>query len=84
MLFLNFSFFVNKIIKLEPDYCCGGGHCGILPGYFYECPYCQEEANMRLGTYLELEQTLQCDYCHKSILAKKKINDFCFEFFLLD
>ncbi|WDE96943.1 hypothetical protein PQO03_03080 [Lentisphaera profundi] len=67
-------------ITLTPDYCCGGGHCGPMPGYFYECPHCEVETQARTGYELEEGDELKCCLCKESITATKKKSNFKFEF----
>ena len=71
-------------ISLQPDYCCGGGPCGPMPGYFYKCPFCNEETSFKTKAFLELGDVLSCDVCFKNIKAKKKITPFVFDFTLED
>ena len=69
-------------IQLTPDYCCGGGHCGPMPGYFYTCPHCGEETQARTGDELREGDILKCVLCKQEILASKRISPFKFEFSL--
>ena len=69
-------------ITLTPDYCCGGGHCGPMPGYFYKCPHCGEETQARTGFELEAGEKLKCSLCKESITATNQLSKFKFEFAL--
>ena len=68
------------IITLTPDYCCGGGHCGPLPGYFYQCPHCNMDSQCRTGYPLSLDEHLKCSFCKGPIKAIKQNSEFQFEF----
>jgi hypothetical protein len=70
----------NITLNLSPDYCCGGGHCGPLPGYFYICPHCNLDSQCRTGYPLDVEQNLKCTFCKGQIKAVKQIAEFQFEF----
>jgi hypothetical protein len=70
----------NIEITLTPDYCCGGGHCGPMPGYIYKCPYCNEDTNAQTFDYLKVGQGLICAVCKEEMKAVKKISEFVFEF----
>ena len=67
-------------IELTPDFCCGGGHCGPLPGYFFVCPDCEQDTNCRTGYELQLGEKLTCFFCKAEFEAKEKFNDYSFEF----
>ena len=67
-------------IQLAPDFCCGGGHCGPLPGYFYDCPHCEAEANCRTGAELQVGEKLTCFNCRGQIEAKERISQFTYKF----
>ena len=71
-------------LTLEPDDCCGGGHCGILPGYFYVCPHCGKDTGCRTGDYLNVDESLTCFLCQKKIKALEKVSDFEYKFVLED
>ena len=70
-------------LKLTPDYCCGGGHCGPMPGYRYKCPHCDKSANCRTYYPLKVGDSLKCNICNGKIEAKNKIEEFKFEFELI-
>ena len=67
-------------ITLTPDYCCGGGHCGPMPGYFYECPHCENETQARTGFELQEGDALTCCLCKEKITAIEKKSNFTFIF----
>ena len=69
-----------KKIKLFGDYCCGGGHCGPLPGYFYNCPYCDEETNFKTGNSLKLGEIMECEFCSGLIQVVKQYGEFEMDF----
>ena len=50
-------------IQMSEDYCCGGGHCGPLPGYNFNCPACEVDSFCRTGRPLKVEQTFKCLRC---------------------
>ncbi|HUI61449.1 MAG TPA: hypothetical protein VLX90_14570 [Steroidobacteraceae bacterium] len=52
-------------LHLEPDYCCGGGHCGPLPGYTFVCPSCGKPSSCRTGEPLREGQALICFLCRR-------------------
>ena len=66
-------------IQLSPDYCCGGGHCGPLPGYFFTCPECNQESNCRTGYELEIGENLICFLCKAKFPVNKKYSEFVFD-----
>ena len=67
-------------LNLSPDYCCGGGHCGPLPGYFYQCPHCNLDSQCRTGYALAIDEHLSCTFCKGKITAVKQNSEFQFEF----
>ncbi len=67
-------------LLLEPDYCCGGGHCGRLPGYIFTCPSCGKESGCRLGDYLEPGQVLTCFLCKREMRALAQLGEFEYRF----
>jgi hypothetical protein len=67
-------------ITLTPDYCCGGGHCGPMPGYFYKCPSCNEETSSKSFDHLKVGDSLLCICCGGEIEAVDKISEFVFKF----
>jgi len=69
---------------LEPDFCCGGGHCGPLPGYIYVCPGCGQETGCRTGDYLEVGETLTCYLCQRQIRATEQMDEFEYRFVFSD
>jgi len=70
-------------LNLTPDYCCGGGHCGPLPGYFFQCPHCDLDTQARTGYALKIEEHLKCTFCKGKIKATKQLSEFSFEFELI-
>lgn len=50
-------------LKMHEDYCCGGGHCGPLPGYEFHCPACDEDSLCRTGYPLKVSQKFKCIKC---------------------
>jgi DNA-directed RNA polymerase subunit RPC12/RpoP len=71
-------------IKLTPDYCCGGGHCGPMPGYYYKCPHCNEETSAKSFDSLKVGERLKCTICQGKIEAVTKNDEFDFEFKLIE
>ena len=67
-------------LSLEPDYCCGGGHCGPLPGYTFTCPSCGKETGCRLGDVLLPGQILTCFLCQREMKALTQIAEFEYSF----
>ncbi len=67
-------------LQLEPDYCCGGGHCGPLPGYTFTCPSCGKESGCRLGDYLQPTQVLTCFLCQREMRAVDQLGEFEYRF----
>ena len=67
-------------IELSPDYCCGGGHCGPLPGYYFDCPHCELESSCRTGYELQVGGKLTCFTCKGTITATERISEFVFTF----
>jgi len=63
-------------LSLEPDYCCGGGHCGPLPGYVFDCPSCGKRTGCRLGDYLNVGEILTCYLCKVRIRAIEQTGEF--------
>ena len=70
-------------LNLTPDYCCGGGHCGPLPGYFYVCPHCGMDSQCRTGYPLNENEHLTCTFCKGKIKAVIQNAEFEFEFELV-
>jgi len=56
----------TKLIMTE-DYCCGGGHCGELPGYTFTCPSCESHSFCRTGSPLNVGEDFKCLRCKKSM-----------------
>jgi hypothetical protein len=50
-------------IEMSEDYCCGGGHCGPLPGYNFHCPSCDVDSFCRTGNPLRIQQKFKCLRC---------------------
>jgi len=74
----------NQIrLKLSPDFCCGGGHCGPMPGYFFTCPQCGEESSCRTGYELNVGDSLSCFLCKTEFKSVEKHHDFEFNFELV-
>jgi len=71
-------------IKLEPDYCCGGGHCGPMPGYYYFCPGCKIDSSAPIGYPIQVGQFLTCRNCKTKIEAKERYNEYLFDFVMVD
>ena len=71
-------------LALEPDYCCGGGHCGPLPGYDFRCPSCGKDSADRLGDYLQVGEILTCYFCRRRMRAIERIGDFEYRFEFAD
>ncbi len=68
-------------LDLEPYHCCGGGHCGPLPGYIYNCPKCNEEDVIGMTGYpLVKGDILRCGECLHKLKVIKKISDTKFTF----
>ena len=70
-------------LNLTPDYCCGGGHCGPMPGYFFQCPHCDLDTQVRTGFALQVDEHLKCGTCKGKIKATKQLSEFKFEFELV-
>ena len=62
---------------MSEDYCCGGGHCGELPGYTFQCPSCNSESFCRTGKPLKASQTFKCLKC-KQVFSVLSIKDSSF------
>ena len=56
-------------LKMEEDHCCGGGHCGPLPGYEFHCPLCSEDSMCRTGYPLKSGQKFKCINCKDKMLV---------------
>lgn len=65
-------------INMTEDHCCGGGHCGPLPGYNFKCPLCNEESGCRTGTPLQVGESFKCMSCDKKFEVLN-INDNLFD-----
>jgi hypothetical protein len=50
-------------IQMTEDYCCGGGHCGELPGYTFHCPLCSTDSFCRTGKPLNKTERFKCLRC---------------------
>jgi hypothetical protein len=57
----------QHILEMTEDYCCGGGHCGPLPGYNFHCPACDKDTYCRTGKPLKEGQTFKCLRCKKAM-----------------
>ena len=68
------------IIAVEADYCCGGGHCGPVPGYMYECPACEQSVLCRTGNALRVDDSLTCALCEEEITVVEELDDGTFDF----
>lgn len=67
-------------LELKPYNCCGGGHCGPLPGYFFICPKCDEDALGKTYYPLEEKDTIRCNMCRHELTVIKKNSDTQFTF----
>lgn len=67
-------------LQLQPDYCCGGGHCGPMPGYYFSCPHCGEDSSCRTGYELQVGEELTCFTCKGKIKAVEQHAEFSFTF----
>jgi len=67
-------------INLTPDYCCGGGHCGPLPGYYFKCPLCDKDSSARTGSELRPGESLQCFLCKGKIKAITRQGEYTYDF----
>lgn len=68
-------------LELELYNCCGGGHCGPQPGYFFTCPKCNTEDVIGRTYYPLVEgDKLKCGECGERITVTKKISDTKFTF----
>ena len=56
-------------LKMEEDHCCGGGHCGPLPGYEFHCPLCDKNSMCRTGYPLKEGQKFKCINCKGKLLV---------------
>lgn len=63
-------------LRLEPDYCCGGGHCGPLPGYTFVCPSCHMPSGCRTGEHLRPGELLTCYLCQRQLRLVRELSDF--------
>lgn len=54
-------------IEMTEDYCCGGGHCGPLPGYTFQCPACNSHSFCRTGYPLKAGENFKCLRCKTSM-----------------
>jgi len=70
-------------VEMSEDYCCGGGHCGPLPGYEFHCPLCHNDSLCRTGYPLKLGQTFKCLKC-KEPLKVLEINEKMFKLQAVD
>ena len=68
------------IIDVEIDYCCGGGHCGPVPGYIYECPVCEKSTLCKTGNSLKIDDSLTCNFCKEEITVVEELDDGTFDF----
>ncbi len=67
-------------LELELYNCCGGGHCGPQPGYFFTCPKCNEEDIGRTYYPLDKNDKMKCSFCQQVLTVTKKISDTKFTF----
>jgi hypothetical protein len=63
-------------LHLEPDYCCGGGHCGPLPGYTFQCPSCGKPSGCRTEEPLQVGQSLICFLCKRRMRMVGAVGEF--------
>jgi hypothetical protein len=70
------------VIDVEIDNCCGGGHCGPVPGYTYECPVCEKSTMCRTrnGRALDVDESLTCSLCKEEITVVEVLSDGTFDF----
>ena len=71
-------------LNLEPDYCCGGGHCGPLPGYTFQCPSCGKPTGCRTGEALQPGEFLTCFLCKRRMKMVRELADFHLVFVYAD
>jgi hypothetical protein len=53
-------------LEMHEDYCCGGGHCGPLPGYTFVCPLCDKNSICRTGVPLKEGKNFKCLSCKEA------------------
>jgi hypothetical protein len=70
-------------IEMSEDYCCGGGHCGPLPGYNFHCPACDVDTFCRTGNPLKVEKTFKCLRC-KAVMKVLDIQGSTFQVDICD
>ena len=65
-------------IEMYENYCCGGGHCGPLPGYDFACPQCGLDSYAQTGEPLNVRDTFSCVLCQANfqVLRTRGDNDF--------
>lgn len=65
-------------LKMTVDFCCGGGHCGPIPGYDFECPKCKKFSGCRTGEALEKGDVFKCAYCEDKFEVQQVLEDSYF------
>ncbi len=55
---------------MRENYCCGGGHCGILPGYDFICPQCGFDTYAPTGEPLKEGEKFICNHCASHFQVK--------------
>lgn len=66
-------------LKMTEDHCCGGGHCGPVPGYDFHCPFCDKDTGCRTGTALKEGRTFKCMSCRKAMIVDEVLEVPYFE-----
>ena len=66
------------------NHCCGGGHCGPLPGYDFNCPQCHKEAYAPTGEPLKPKDLFSCSQCQSEFEVIGELSDNYFEVSLSD
>ena len=68
---------------MQENHCCGGGHCGPLPGYDFICPLCKKDAYAPTGDPLQTHAFFTCSQC-ASRFQVKGIRDNVFDVIVVD
>lgn len=66
-------------IQMYENYCCGGGHCGVLPGYDFKCPECSRDSYAQTGEPLYVLDEFSCSSCGTSFQVTRVLSDNHFE-----
>jgi hypothetical protein len=61
-------------LEMNEDYCCGGGHCGPLPGYTFACPLCEKDSICRTGVPLKEGKKFKCLSCKEQFTVVTLVN----------